>query len=150
MKKIVVHSKETINKERPIPVASVEPMMQVKKPVDTSSLLQSTNPHTECAMNPHLPMASNSTTGNANVHIMAQKHAQPHRHMYVKPAIKANQLNGQIDRYAAKWIEHGYDFAHPSITTQVYRRHLVHNLTLVNSRRIFQYSEGLSLIMMKS
>jgi len=143
MKKIVVHSKETINKQRSLPEASLEPMMQPMKPVvDASSLLQSTNPRTDCALNPHLPLASNPATGHASVHIMAQKHAQPHRHMYVKPAIKANQLNGQIDRYAAKWIEHGFDFAHPSITTQVYRLSLPIILATVNYRKMFQSLEG--------
>lgn len=133
MKKVQVHTKDTIHLKPQAPPPSVKPIGITStasttpvKPVSNPVPLTPVEPAgVTAALNPHLPLVSTPSGKSPTIALQAQKHTQPHRHMHVKPSTKANHLNWLIERFAERWSQaHGLtpaDFAHPSQTSQVGR-----------------------------
>jgi hypothetical protein len=75
-------------------------------------------------LNGHLGLPAQAEVEQpSSVTLVPTRHAQPHRHMHVKPSVKANQLNSQVERFAQRYADATglslSDFAHPAQTSQV-------------------------------
>lgn len=131
MKRVQVHTKETIGQA----AAAIRPTVQQQQPntpvrggmVSSSAVMTPVTPSVEQTgitnlLNGHLGLPAQSDI-EPNVAVVPSRHAQPHRHMHIKPSVKANQLNAQIDRFAERYCEATgtslSDFAHPAQTSQV-------------------------------
>ncbi len=118
MKKVTVHTKDTVASINKPPIANATPIPVKDEPISNAV----ETPGVSNALNEHLPIAF-PAAAIPHLQILPLKHANPHRHMHVKPSVKANQLNHQIDRFAMRFAEKcgltSSDFAHPSQTSQV-------------------------------
>ena len=128
MKRVQVYTKETLGQAATAirPTVQQQPVTPVRGGM-VSAVMTPVTPSVERVgvtnlLNGHLGVPAQSDA-EPNVTLIPSRHAQPHRHMHIKPSVKANQLNGQIERFAQRYADATgtslSDFAHPSQTSQV-------------------------------
>lgn len=128
MRRVQVHTKESIGQA----AVAIRPTTQPSTPVRggmVSAVMTPTTPVVDPAgitnlLNGHLGLPAQPDVEQPSVTLVPARHAQPHRHMHVKPSVKANQLNGQVERFAQRYADATgmslSDFAHPAQTSQVF------------------------------